>query len=329
MTSNKSSRLVLGVAVLFQAATAVHVYAAQLADQADSAFAVVRQSGATGNINKPLITIKGLCNHATAAAKVDCKTVITRGQFESLVNVIDPGMPRHARMEFAEQYADGLVMAAKAEQMGLDKDTNFEERMKFARVEVLSQILKKRIVEEASSISDKDIEDFYQKNITRFERAELDRIYLPREPKSASAISDPTPASDQEHWQESDQKRRKEAEDLYARALKGEAFAVLQADAYAAAGIKSSPPGAALSVRRIALPPDQASVMDLKPGEVSSVLVNSNGYFIYKMKTKDILPLDQVRSEVKEALRTQRLQDAMDEVLDSASTSIDDSYFAQ
>jgi hypothetical protein len=332
IVSNSLLCLFLGHLSLAQAAAADPLPAARPASQsvATAAPSAREQGDTPDNSEKPLITIKGLCDHSAATAKAECKTVITRGQFEALVNAIDPSMSRHARREFAQEYADGLVMAAKAEQMGLDKGPNYEERMQFARIEVLSQTLKKKIAAESENLSDKDIGDFYRRNVTRFEKAEFERVYLPRGPESALAIAGkPSEAGSDERLQGAEETRRNEAKDLHARALKGEAFDALQADAYAAAGIRSSPPGTTLSVRRIALPPDQTSVMDLNPGEVSDVFVSSTGYFIYKLKSKETLPMDQVRNEIKEALQTQRLQDAMDGVLDSGSWLLDEGYFAQ
>jgi hypothetical protein len=69
--------------------------------------------------------------------------------------------------------------------------------------------------------------------------------------------------------------------------------------------------------------------MDLKPGEVSLVLADPSGYFIYRVKTKETLPLDQVREEIKATLRSQRMQDEMRGIPDSATPSLDEAYFAR
>ena len=68
--------------------------------------------------------------------------------------------------------------------------------------------------------------------------------------------------------------------------------------------------------------------MDLKPGEISSVLADPNGYVIYRVKNKDALPLDQTREEIKATLRSQRMQDEMRTIVDSATPALDESYFA-
>ena len=95
--------------------------------------------------DRPLITIAGLCNNPSDEKRTtpNCKTVITRGQFERVIEAMQPGMPTRARREFALHYAEALVMARKAEQMGLDKGPNYQEQIELARIQVLSQNLKK------------------------------------------------------------------------------------------------------------------------------------------------------------------------------------------
>jgi len=282
--------------------------------------------------DQPVISITGLCGISSAdnIPAPTCKTVITRLQFEKLVDAVQPGMRARGRREFAERYAEALVMATKAEQMGLDKGANFEEQMKLARIDVLSKDLKRAIQAKTSQISDEDIEDYYHNNMIRFEKAKIERIYVPR--SRASTVTADTKPSDtykQMHSQESEQNMKELANSLRARAIAGEDFTKLQADAYQASGIKSSPPATSMEIRRISLPPNQVSVMDSKPGEVSLVFTDPNGYFIYKIETKDTLPLDQAREEIKETIRFQRMRDEMLSILNSARPILDESYFAR
>src|SRR6202034_3252856 len=89
----------------------------------------------TAALDKPLITITGLCdNPSPEAAASNCKTVITQAQFERVINAVQPSMSARARREFALNYAEALVMTNKAEQMGLDKGVNFEEQMRLTRI---------------------------------------------------------------------------------------------------------------------------------------------------------------------------------------------------
>ena len=117
----------------------------------------------------PVITITGFCESPPAekSAVSKCKTVITRSQFEKVIDAVQPGMPGRARRGFALQYVDFLVMAQRAEQMGLDKGASYEEQMKIARIQILAKQLTKAIQEQVAQISDEDIDAYYQNNIVQ------------------------------------------------------------------------------------------------------------------------------------------------------------------
>jgi peptidyl-prolyl cis-trans isomerase C len=251
---------------------------------------------------KPLITIYGLCNTSPAVGKKSsCKTVITRADFEKVIDALQPGMPMHARSEFAEEYAETLIMAHAAAQLGLDEGPTYAEQMRIARLKILSEALKKSIKERASHISEKDVERFYKTHKQRFEKAEVDRIFVPRGSSSLAEVNN-----------------------LRARATNGANFAELQTSLYRDAGAHLT---TALWIRRISLPPSQSSVMDMKPGEVSQVLRDPNGYYVYRLRTKGMIPLDQARNEITEALRSERIHEETSEIMDSATTHIDPTYF--
>src|SRR5580658_5142749 len=92
------------------------------------------QQAKTSNVapDTPVITIHGLCDDSSAdeTAASSCKTVITQAQFKKVIDAVQPDMRGRARREFALNYADAIVMAKKAEEMGLDKGQKYEEQMK-------------------------------------------------------------------------------------------------------------------------------------------------------------------------------------------------------
>jgi len=327
--------LLLGSVSWGQATTSGSAQAAQIPGAPDTTFhdATGDQSRtASDALDTPLITIGGFCNNPAdekGAAVSDCKTVITRGQFERVIDAIQPGMSKHARREFALHYAEALVMARKAEQMGLDRGPNYQEQMELARIQVLSQDLRRSIQQGTSQVSDRDIEDYYTNNLARFERAEMDRIYIPRARKLVPVSGEKAIDAEMElREREAEKTMKKEADRVRIRAVAGEEFSILQAYAYEVAGIKSAPPSTSMVIRRISLPPNQISVMDLKPGEISSVFTDPNGYFIYQIKNKNVLPLNQVRDEITATLRSQHMEQQMRAIHESANPTLDESYFA-
>jgi len=281
-------------------------------------------------LDTAVLTINGLCNNPTPneAKPSDCKTVITRAEFEKMIASIQPNMRARARREFALTYANALVMARKAEQMGLDKGEMFEEQMKIARIEILSKELKKVLQDEASRVPDVDIETYYHGNIVSFEEAEMERIYVPQTQDKVASLDKSINDTDRQKQRGGPEPSMKEvAGRLQARAVAGEDFKKLQTEAYEIAGIKAAANTNLGKIRRISLPPDQVSVIDLKPGEVSSVVEALNGYFIYKMKNKDTISLEQAREEIRGILRSQRLQDETRKIEESVISNLNENYF--
>ncbi len=278
----------------------------------------------------PIVTINGLCDNPPADKTADpnCKTVITRAQFEKILDTVQPNMPPRVRRQFATRYAMVLVMAQKAHEMGLDQGPKFEDRMKLMRLQVLSQLFNQAVQEKAGQISDKDIEDYYHNHSADYEEADLQRILVPRSQTLPASKVKLSAAAEEKRRKDAEEAMQKEADKLRARAVAGESFSKLQDEAYQLAGSKVKPPSTKMGdVRRNALPPAQASVMDLKTGEFSEVISDPSGYYIYKVGAKEVEPLDKVKEEIRASLRNQRLQEQMQAAQQSATPTLDESYF--
>jgi hypothetical protein len=279
----------------------------------------------------PVITINGSCENPPAdnAADSNCKTVITRADFEKIMDAVQPNMPPRARRQFAARYSNALVMSQKAHEMGLDQGPKFEERMSLARIQILSQALSQAVQEKAGQISDKDIEDYYQNNTAAYEEVDLQRIFIPHSQLLPASKIKLSGAAEQKRQKDAEEVMEKEADKLRARAVAGEDFAKLQAEAFQLAGLKTKPPTTKMGKeRRNNLPPAQASIMELKAGEISKVFSDQSGYFIYKIGVKDVEPLDdKVKEEIRGTMRTQRVQEQMQAVQKSGTPTLDEAYF--
>src|SRR5580658_718944 len=238
----------------------------------------------------PVITVNDFCAEAAPPGN-GCKTVITRAQFEKLCEALQPGMPVSLR----------LKMAAAAEKRGLDKTPAFDEEVRYARLQLLSQDLTRELQAEADNISDADLADYYKENEASYEEATLMRIFVPRTKEGETAHGEPEDAM------------TGVAADLRARAVTGEDPDRLQVEAYAEAGIPHTSSNTKMEkVRRDALPPQHEAVMDLKAGEVSEVFSDPGGaHFIYKMISKHALTLDDAKTEIRTAISSQRYRDSM------------------
>ena len=279
-----------------------------------------------------VITIQGLCDNPPAdkTKASDCKTVITRTEFEKVVDALSPNMAPPARRQLASRYAMGLMMAHEAHRMGIDQGPRFEELLRIARVQVATQQLGQTLQERASQVPDKDIENYYRNNSAAYEEASLERIFVPKTKQMPATPTKVklTEAETKKRQQDGEAAMKTEAEALRTRAAAGEPFSKLQDEAFQFAGLKAKPPSPSMGkVRRSNLPPSQTVVMDLKPGAVSALISDPTGFFIYKMGEKDTIPLEKVREEIRGTLRAQRMQDSMQTIQQSATPELNEKYF--
>lgn len=282
--------------------------------------------------NDPVLTIKGFCPD-TKAQGDSCKTVITRAQFDKLVDALQPNMPPAIRRNLANKYSIMLRMSTEAEKRALDKQPKFDETMYFARLQILSGALSHALQEDAGKISDGDLEDYYKNNQASFEQASFAKLFVPHTkqipppapPKPGMKAAAPVIPTEAQQ-KAGEEKMKKVSLELHARLVKGEDADKLQKEAYLDAGLPGNPPKTQSDkVRRNNLPATHKSVMDLKPGEVSEVIAEPSGYYIYKLISKETLPLDAVKEEIRSALSSKRYRDSMDSFQDNVD--MNDAYF--
>jgi hypothetical protein len=281
--------------------------------------------------NEAVITINDFCS-GPLPRDGHCKTLITRAQFEKLVDALEPGMPLPKRLKVAYNYARIMQMAAAAEARGLDKTSAFAEEMRYARLQLLSQDLTRALRDDANNISEAEIADYYKKNEPAFDQATLARIFIPRdaqptEESKSNASADGVLRHDT-NQNSGEESMANLAKVLRDRAANGEDPDNLQVEAYDAAGIPGTRPKTVMeNVRRATLPLTQELVMNLKPGEVSQVISDPGGaHFIYKMISKRTLSLEEASAEIHELIATQRFRDSMAEFQGDAVFS--DAYFS-
>jgi bifunctional DNA-binding transcriptional regulator/antitoxin component of YhaV-PrlF toxin-antitoxin module len=311
----------------------------------------------------PVITVNGVCpstpkaaapkppsaaaaSKAPAAPKTssaDCKTVITKAEFEKLANGVSPNITPQLKKQLANVLPRLIAMSTEAKKKGLDKSPRYEETVKFAKMQILTNELQRSIQEEGSKVPPEQIAAYFKQHPDAFEQYNLDRIFVPRSKQDTD--DDDKPAADKdEKLTEEQQKAKQEkekaeqeageqamsklAENLRSRAAAGEDVMKLQKEAFDAAGMKIESPTVNLpKVRRTGLPPAHAAVFELKPGDVSQVISDSGGHYIYKVNSKDALTLDQAKDEIHNTLQTQRTRELMDKANPSPKVDMNPAYF--
>jgi len=308
--------------------------------------------------NAPVLTIEGVCapQPKPAAAKgtsakpasdktptkssADCKTVITKAQFEQLANNLAPNITPQMKKQLASVLPRLMAMADDAKKQGLDKTPQYRERIKFRTMQVLAEALQQKIQEEAAKVPDADIEKYYKDHPENFEQYNLDRLFVPRtkqatelknEEKNEKLTEDEQKtkeAAEKDEAAQNEEAMTKLANDLRVRAAAGEDFLKLQREAFEAAGMKIESPTVNLpSTRRTSLAPSHAAVFDLKPGEVSPVISDAGGHYIYKLNSKTEEPLEQAKTEIHGRLQNERMRDSMEKVNSSFKVETNEAYF--
>lgn len=269
-----------------------------------------------------VITIEGVCDNAQAGSQ--CRTQVSRADFEKLVALVRPSADMQTRKMIAQQYAQMLVIAKQGEKMGVDQDPRFKERLKILRIQAEAQMADEKIKEAASNITDADVKAYYDANAPSFEELTVTRIFVPKSDAGAenpgAASKTPAPAAD----------ARQVAEKARQQLLKKEDPAKVQAGALEALNNKNAAPSTqAEHVRRgRGLPPNvESQVFGLKVGDVSEVISDPSGYAVYRVDKKEQLPMDAARDEIKRTLQRQRMQDQMATLMNSSKTEFNEAYF--
>jgi hypothetical protein len=277
----------------------------------------------------PVLTIKGLCAGDPAKpAGATCQTVITRADFEKIARAIQPALTPVVKRQLLGLYPRLLIMTHEAEARGLDKEEYFEQMLAFARMQILTQQLTHRVHEEAAKVPEQEIADYYKKNPDSFTQYALERIYVPRLKQEPPPIAKISEAAEKERQENAETQMTKLAEVLRGRAASGESFEALQKEAYQSAGLKSNPPNASMGkIRRTGLPPGHDSVLQLKVGEISQVISDSGGHYIYKIDSTSVETLAEAKEEIHNRLQSQRTKEAMDKIQGPFTTEANDAYF--
>jgi PPIC-type PPIASE domain len=285
----------------------------------------------------PVITILGLCDTpaasktvkpASAKAPADCKTVVTRAQFESLANALQPEMAPVMKKKLAELYPTMIIMSHTARQRGYENTAQFKKLMEFSRLQVLSAQLNRAVQKEAENVPAADIDKYYKENSGTYQQLSLQRIFVPKGKAPQPGSDKTSPAGAATPAKSDEDAAKKEAESLQKRAAAGEDFDKLQKEAFEFAGLNTPTSSTNVKLAASDLPPAEHVVLDLKPGEISQALAETNGYFIYKFLGKEQKPLDdKSREEIKSKLAHQRFQSIMDDLHKSLLTTLSEAYF--
>ncbi len=248
-----------------------------------------------------------------------CKIVITRVEFERLLKQPHSESSTAIR-NFARHYAEAVLFAEKAHEAGFDQDAGLQAKARFAYLQSLGQIYGMDVREKAKVVSDAEVATYYKAHPEMFEQVDLLRVFVPaiKEYATGSSGSPEVLAADKAQMEA-------EAQKIYKQALAGASFEKLEERAYKAAGNPEDAPEVQMGkLTRNNIPEaHREMIFSLKVGEISALTPESNGWSIFKVVSKETIPLSAAKQQVQQL----RGDDAVAALKSSVKVSLNDAYF--
>jgi hypothetical protein len=242
---------------------------------------------------------------------------VTKKQLDLIVEAVRPNLPPPQRRMLAQQYVELLTIANAASKAGVEKEPDVQEKVRLSKLQILASSYSREMQQKEAEVPDSEIQKYYKENASKYEEAKLLRIYVPMVTSEEGKPPDIAAS-------------KALAEKIQQRAASGEDFDKLQKEAFTAAGNKGTPPSVDMGERRRGtLPPKQEeAVFSLKAGEISPALEEPSGFYVYKVVSKDQVPLDKVHDEIKGTLARERFREDMDKLRSSVQTTYNEAYFS-
>ena len=264
----------------------------------------------------PVVTVDGVCQDKQA--KAPCKKVVTRADLDRFIGASAPNVPPAVRSRAAIQYARTVAFSALAEQQGLDKNPilakEMELQLKLVRMRILATAFMQNLEQQSPTVLESEIERYYQLHRDQYEQAQVRLVTIPTAVPAAGRPADRTAV-------------RAEMEELRNKAVAGEDLNSLLHQAYEHLQIQGTPPPVTVvSVRRNNLQGDERKVFDLNPGEITPVLDLPASFAIYKLDSKEPLPIESLRQEIESSLRRDLVQNQVSKIGKRFSTDFNLQY---
>jgi hypothetical protein len=258
----------------------------------------------------------------TGSAQADsCQTVITKDQFNKMLsgmNVTSQIATPAAMRNFAESYSQLLALAGEGEKAGAENDPQFQELLRIARIRALADSYRHYLEEKYSNPSQEEIDAYYKENISKYDSFKVERIIIP------SINPNRTPATRAEY----EKKFQQLANDIHERAARGEETQKLQDEVYRTLFLPSPPKTDLGMKRRGGLPAGiERDLLALKPGEVTRLEAEMSGLNIYKLRSRDTIPLEFVKAEIVRDLHQKNMEAAIKSVTTSIHSDLNEQFF--
>ena len=258
---------------------------------------------------------------------------ITAAEFDAMLKALPPDfqavLAAFGKKGFAEQIANLLSLAMEAQKQNLDQTPEFDRMVELNRQVLLAQLMTARITQQYGAVGPEEVNYFYQTHQQDFEQAKVTGIYIPfgapggasSAPRTASAMPQLT-----------EQQAMTKALQLRARIQSGQSMTEL-------AKIESQHPTAAKGgdfgyISRNAqggpLPPNLVTaIVALQATRVSAPLKSGNGFFLFRMESKRIQPLEELQPQIQAILGREKLNRHIEIIKQNYPITLHPGYFTE
>lgn len=264
-------------------------------------------------------TLNGVCRPAEKASNKDCKTVLPRAEMDRIVTLLTAGAPHASPQQIAVNYVRILAAASIAEERHLEAEPTVAKDLqgleRFPRQQVLARAFYKQVEEQAASPTAAEMQKYYADHQQQFEEGEVWRLSIPKSSVARGGTrTDPA-------------ELKAALDGLHRQALLGYDFDQIQLQAFKDLNISQVPPATRLTAaRRSSMPPDQARVFDLQPGEVSEVIDSYTSFVILKLVAKRSAPFESVEPEIRADLRLAQVENELREASERVTAEFNLKY---
>lgn len=284
----------------------------------------IAEPGATSKLARPADSKSAVPQSTTGSAPAGhagCRTIITRASFEKLASVVAPSQPPQAALQLARLYSQQLVFAHEARELGLDKDPQFDDILKFTYLQVLARAMNTRL-QQQSEIPDAEFEKYYKEHPEQFEEVALLQASIPKQKKHATQSGSAPQAKVNNAADEAAMKS--EAEKIHRQVLAGGDFEMLQDEAYEIAGDPDGAPDTDMGTHtRSELGKFQKEIFALQPGQISELIEGPEAWHIFKVVSKQMRP----QADARKFLNGQRVKAAIESLQNSVKPQYNGAYF--
>lgn len=251
---------------------------------------------------------------------------LTAGELQALLRGASPQVQQNFRAnptQFLTELARMRLLVAEAEKEKLTEQSPCREQLEWVRSDVLSQALLNDFNRRNPATPEEETK-YYEAHRDSYQEAKVKVIYL-------AFAADPKAAQAAGRKLLTEQEARAKIESLRRQALEGADFAAL-ARQHSQDETSAAKDGDLGVIRRSDQIPEaiKAAIFSLQPGQVSEVVAQPNGFYLFRLEEMKTKTLDEVRQQVNQQAQSEKFREWFDSIRKSiAVTYENEAYFSR